>query len=170
MRLCLDLAHPIPRPGWPGWVLLALGLAAALWAGWRYQAEARHLEAARARLAALEPARPKVRSPAASWESALASGARKALGADWAGLLARLESSRPRQIALLTLEADASQGDLRLEADAKDLAVMLAYLETLEGAGLGPVRLVSHAAMEDEGQGYVHFVAQGRWGGPGGRP
>jgi len=175
MRLRLDLAHPEPRPGRLGWTLLVLGLAAALWAGWRYQGEAQKLDGARARVAALEPARPRAQRPAGGRESALAVGARKALGADWPGLLARLEAGRPRQIALLALEADGAQGELRLEANARDLAAMLAWLETLEGAGLGPVRLVSHTAMEEEGQGsvrqtYVHFVAQGRWGGARGRP
>lgn len=170
MKLRLDFAHPEPRPGWLGWILLALGLAAALWAGWRYQGEAQKRQEAQARLAAMEPARSKAQRPAGGRESALAAGARKVLAADWSGLLARLETSRSKQIALLALEADGAQGELRLEGNAKNLAAMLDYVQALEGAGLGSVRLVSHTAMEEEGQEYVRFVAQARWGGPGGRP
>lgn len=94
----------------------------------------------------------------------MAINARRALEADWAGLLVNLERGRPAQIALLSMEIDAAQGRLRLEANAKDLPAMLAYLQGLESMGLRQVRLQSHVAMEEEGQDYVHFSASAGWG------
>jgi len=172
MKLFLNLAHPEPRPSPLGWLLLALGLAAALWAGWRYAGETQRLEEARGKLAALAPTpAPSGRSPTRQAQaSALAVNARRALEADWAGLLAGLERSRPAQIALLNVEIDAAQGRLRLEANAKDLPAMLAYLQGLEAMGLRQVHLQSHVAMEEEGQEYIHFSANAAWGAGGAKP
>lgn len=166
MKLMLDLAHPYPRPSRLGWLLLGLGMAAALWAGWRYAGETQRLEEARSKVATLSPAPAKAaRTPSRqSQESAMALSARRALEADWAGLLVNLERSRPAQIALLNVEVDAAQGRLRLEANAKNLSAMLAYLQGLEALGLHQVRLQSHVAMEEEGQEYVHFSATAGWG------
>lgn len=172
MKLILDLVHPAPRPSRLGWLLLGAGLAAALWAGWRHGDETRRLEEARGRVAALAPAPVKSARPSSGdgRESAMAISARRALEADWAGLLAGLERSRPARIALLNVEIDAAQGRLRLEANAGDLPAMLAYLEGLEAMGLRQVRLQSHVAMEEEGQEYIHFTANADWGVAGAQP
>lgn len=172
MKLCLDLAHPEPRPSRWGWLLLGVGVAAALWAGWRHVQETGRVEAAREQLAALTPAPAKAARPArdAARESALAVNARRALEADWARLLMGLENSRPQPIALLSVEADAAQGRLRLEANARDLPAMLAYLEGLEALGLRRVHLQSHVAMEEEGQDTIHFTATAGWGVAGAGP
>lgn len=166
MKLILDLAHPHPRPSRLGWLLLGLGMVAALWVGWRYVGGTHRLEEARAQVAALAPAAVKSAGPASrpGQESAMAVNARRALRADWAGLLASLERSRPARIALLNVEVDAAQGRLGLKANAKDLPAMLAYLQDLETMGLHQVRLQSHAVMEEEGQEYVHFSASAGWG------
>lgn len=172
MRLILDLAQPEPRPSRLGWLLLALGLAAAVWAGWRYAGESRRLEDAQAKLAALSPVSSRTGrlSAGPARESAMALNARRTLEADWTGLLAALERGRPARIALLSVESDAAQGRLRLEADAKNLPAMLSYLEGLDATGLRQVRLQSHVAMEAEGQDYIHFTATAGWGVAGARP
>ena len=100
----------------------------------------------------------------------MALNARRTLEADWTGLLAALERGRPARIALLSVESDAAQGRLRLEADAKNLPAMLSYLEGLDATGLRQVRLQSHVAMEAEGQDYIHFTATAGWGVAGARP
>lgn len=171
MRLFLNLAHPEPRPSWLGWLLLGVGMAAALWAGWRYAGETQRLEEARDNVAALAPVPAKSARPASrqAQASAMAINAQRALEADWAGMLVSLERSRPARIALLNVEVDAAQGRLRLEANAKDLAAMLAYLQALESTGLRQVHLQSHVAMEEEGQEYIHFSANAGWG-VGGEP
>lgn len=166
MTLRLDLVHPEPRPCRLAWVLLALGLAATAWAGWRHQAESRELASAQAALAAYAPrtaARAATRPGARDMDSPLASQARRALKADWAGLLDGLERQRPAAIAYLSLEADPVRGTLGLHANAKDLPALLAYLGTLPGAGVAQPRLESHTAMEGDGESFVEFRAQALW-------
>jgi hypothetical protein len=168
MKLRLDLAHPRPRPSRLGWLLLALGVMAALWAGVRYQGQASRLAAAETALASLAPARPAPRpaKPGREDPSALTASGQQALQADWERLLIRLETSRPKSIALLALEADATQGGrLRLEAQARDLDAMLAYLQALEAAGLEQVRLQSHVAEAGEGYESIRFSVTAAWGG-----
>ncbi|MEW6679350.1 MAG: hypothetical protein AB1421_15660 [Pseudomonadota bacterium] len=173
MKLRLDLAHPRPRPSRLGWLLLALGVMAALWAGVRYQGQASRLAAAETALASLAPARPAPARPAPrpakpgrEAPSALTASGQQALQADWERLLIRLETSRPKSIALLALEADAAQGGrLRLEGQARDLDAMLVYLQALEAAGLEQVRLQSHVAEAWEGYESIRFSATAAWGG-----
>ena len=168
MKLRLDFAHPRPRPAWPAWLLLALGLAAAGGAGWRHQAESARLDQAKARIAALTPksTRPAPRQGSGGEGRAGAglASTRALLGADWAGLLDGLETSRPPQVALLSIEAEAGRAGLSLTAEAKDHRVMLAYVEALEALPiLDQVALGNHADQEREGEKAVRFSLKARW-------
>jgi len=171
MKLRLDLAYPQPRPASLAWALLALGLLAVLWAGWRYSAEAQALADAQARLDKLQPAT-HVRAPASrrakapQETSALATSGQKALTTDWARVLATLETTRGKDIALLSLEADSIQARLELDAQARTLPAMLAYLQGLERAGLQQVRLQTHQVESDEGFERVSFSASAAWSQP----
>lgn len=173
MRLQLDFVHPRPRPARLGWVLLSLGVALALWSGWRYHAQAQALEAARAVLAQQEAPRAAPRRALASPRaevSPLTEAARQALQADWSGLLDALEVSRPDGIALLSLELDAPQGRLRLSAQARTPGAMLDYLDRLEDVGLRQVRLQTHQTRSEADLEYLEFAATAHWPQPGGRP
>jgi hypothetical protein len=167
MTLRLDLAHPQPRPCRLGWVLLALGVATAVWAGWRHHTVSQALaeaQAATAPRAALTPALPPAkRAVSTAKASVLDAQARQALKADWAGLLGGLERQRPKDIALLSLEADPVRGGISLQANARDLSDVLAYLDGVAQAGLSQARLESHTAMEGEGESFIQFRAQARW-------
>lgn len=172
MKLHLDLVHPAPRPSSLGWLLLALGVLAALGAGSRYHGQDTRLAAAQARLASLEPHRPAAAgrvsrsSPGRDADAGLARSGQQALQADWSRLFTRLETSRPPDIALLGLEVDAAPGRLRLEAQAKTLPAMLAYLQALEAAGLTQVRLQNHQTEAGEGFESIRFSATAAWGAP----
>jgi hypothetical protein len=168
MKLRVDFVRPRPVPSPLGWGLLVLGLLALAWAGWRYQSVSAAHEAATARLAALSPKsaprRPAAR-PAAQDEAEALAG-RRLLEADWGGLLAALEQSRPADVALLRVEAEAARGTLLLSATAKDAAAMLAYLQRLERLPLlSRVALSSHQDEAVDGLRTVRFDLRAQWGG-----
>lgn len=167
MKLRLDFAHPRPAPAALGWVLLALGVLALAWAGWRHQSVSAAHEAVTARLAALAPkAAAGGRRDLARAETD-APAARRLLDADWGRLLDALEQSRPANVALLRVEAEAARGSLLVAATARDAAAMLAYLERLEKLPvLTRVALVGHRDEETEGLKTVRFDLRAQWGAP----
>lgn len=168
MNLTLNLATPRQSPAWLGWLLLAVGLASAGWAGWHHVTVQAELERQQARVARFTPkaAKPKPAKQDKAKESPLLVKARDLLSADWSMLLAALEQARPDGVALLALDAEAGGGMVSLTAEAKDHATMLAYVKTLEGrAGLGQVALASHMDVERAGEKAVNFVVRARWRG-----
>ncbi|HEY8357539.1 MAG TPA: hypothetical protein VIL30_08780 [Ramlibacter sp.] len=58
------------------------------------------------------------------------------LNTPWGGLLAVLEATTPDDVALVSIEPDARQGSVRIQAEARTLEVLLAYAQSLKGAGL----------------------------------
>ncbi len=166
MNLNLNLASSRRPPSWAGWLLLILGAGMAAWAGWRYDRVGADLEVQRSRLATFVPntARHAPARSEADKESPSAAQGRTLLATDWQGLLAGLEQSRPRSIALLSMEADAGGGTLNLTAEAKDHKSMLDYVRALNGqAGLEQVVLTSHNDVEQDGEKAVDFVVRVRW-------
>ncbi len=166
MKLRLDLAAPRQAPALAGWLLLAVGLLLALWAGWRYttvEAEYQHQQARLARFAA-PVAKSKTPRHEQKEESPVLAKARSQLAADWPALLAGLERSRPANIAVLSISAEAGNGMLTLDGAAKDHAAMLAYLKRLAGeGGLSEIALTSHTDEELEGEKSVNFSLRARW-------
>lgn len=166
MRLQLNLAVPRQAPSRAGWLLLAAGLACALWAGWRHGTAQAEFERQQARLAQLtpKPVKAKPVRAAKGEESPVLAKARSLLAADWPALLAELEQSRPDTIAFLSVEAEAGGGVLNLNGEAKDHAAMLAYVKQLESeSALRDVALASHADVEAAGEKAVDFVLRARW-------
>lgn len=173
MKFELDFAHPRPRPAPLGWALLALGLVAAGWAGWRYQDVAATAQAEQARLDALVPraTRKAAGKPLDKAASGLAAS-RQLLAADWGGLLVELETARPeKRIALLNLEAEAGRNSLGITAEAVDHTAMLDWVDALEALpSLEKVTLASHANQDRDGEKSVRFTLRARWLNPGGSP
>ena len=167
MKLRLDFVHPRPAPARLGWALLLLGCLALAWAGWRYQNVSAAHEAVSARLAALSPKPVAGSRRAVAPAETDAPATRRLLDADWGRLLDALEQSRPANVALLRVEAEAARGSLLVAATAKDAAAMLAYLERLEKLPvLTRVVLVSHQDEETEGLKTVRFDLRAQWGAP----
>lgn len=175
MRLALDFAHPRPRVSALGWLLLIAGLAGAGWAGWRYQSVAATHQTEQLRLATLAPkvaakSAAKAKAKPETGLSGLAA-TRLLLGADWGALLNQLEASRPKEIALLNVEAEAARGSLSLSAEAKDHRAMLAYADALEALpNLDRVAIANHADQDRDGEKSVRFTLRAHWDTSGGRP
>ncbi|MBS1147355.1 MAG: hypothetical protein H6R08_1531 [Proteobacteria bacterium] len=163
--LKLDFLHPFPRPHWAAWGLLAAGLGLAAWVGWQGQQAQGELDAA----VAAAPQRPaavvqrQVRAAAGEGQSA-ARQARQQLAVPWGDLFVRLETHRPKDIALVALEADERKPEATLTAEARSAKDMLAYVELLKGkAGFASVTLASHALQEGDPQRPLRFVLRLVW-------
>lgn len=165
-RLSLNFMHPLPRPHWAGWLVLAAGLALAGWTAWQGVHTQRALDAAVAaapRLPAAAARRPV--APAADAQGG-ARQAKEQLAVPWDALFVRLETHRPKRIALVALEADARKVEATVTAEARSAGDMLAWVEQLKTeAGFATVTLASHALQEGDPQQPLRFVLRVKWRG-----
>jgi hypothetical protein len=167
----LDFVHR-SGPNRRIWVLLAAGLAAALFVGLSAAAVRDRLRATELRVASLE--RQLLRQPAAPprepTESA-AAGIRQRFATPWTKLFSGIEAAGGEDVALLVLQPEA-QGRLRLEAEARNWEAMLSYVARLEESRvLSHLHLVQHETRSADGAHPVRFTLLAQWGtGGGGRP
>lgn len=165
-RLTLDFLHPLPRPHWAGWLLLAAGAALAAWSGWQGAQTQDALDAAVAAAPRAPVAATRTRPVAAVDEQSAARQAREQLAILWDALFVRLETNLPKRIALVALEADARKPDATLTAEARSAQDMLAWVEQLKlEGGFASVTLVSHALQESDPQQPLRFVLRLDWRG-----
>ena len=155
----LDFLRTRPRHPPAAWLLLLAGLALAGLAGQRYQ----QLDN---QLAALAPPPPPAARSATSVRPRGEVVAAMAPARAWGDLLNRLESGRPKQIALLSLRGDALRGEARISAEARTEADMLAWLMALRGdPGFADASMTHHELLDEEGRHPVRFELQLHWGG-----
>jgi Tfp pilus assembly protein PilN len=170
----LDFFAPAARPAWFAWLLLGLGLAAALWTLQSWNAATVEQHRVETRLASLQgPAAPRQAKPARKPKREDAGGlnrqradaaARDQLQLPWARLLETLQDIRTPEIALLSLEADGRRGDFTLAGLAMNHAAMLDFFDSLQHApGFAQVSLTRHELRELEGEQRVHFTLRGDW-------
>lgn len=73
------------------------------------------------------------------------------LNTPWAGLLDALEATTPDTVALVAIEPDAQQGNVRLTAEAKTLDTLLAYAAKLQTAqAFQDVTLIKHETNDQD--------------------
>lgn len=170
-RLALDFRRR-PRPAAGGWLLLAAGVLASaltLWAGQQIAAETRAHESARAHIEGQLPEHARASRPAPATradEAALTRlrAVQAQLKLPWSDLFATLESLAGADVALLSLSPDARKRQLRLSAEARDLAAMLAFHRRLEDSPpLRDVSLVSHEVVEQAPGRPVRFQMLAAW-------
>ena len=165
-RLRLDFLHPLPRPHWAGWLLLAAGGALAAWSGWQGAQTQAALDAAVAAAPRAPAAAARTRFVADANEQAAVRQAREQLAIPWDALFVRLETNLPKRIALVALEADARKPDATLTAEARSAQDMLAWVEQLKlEGGFAGVTLVSHALQTSDPQQPLRFVLRLDWRG-----
>jgi Tfp pilus assembly protein PilN len=163
--LRLDFLHPHARPGWPAWLLLAVGLAVAGWVLWQERHLDQAIAAESARQIRLAPALARIlaRTPAGGAQTDTLS-ANEQLALPWSDLFSRLEKVQSKRIALLALEADGRKAEATLTAEARSLKDMLAYIESLrQEAGFSAVTLSSHMLREEDPELPYRFVLRLRW-------
>jgi Tfp pilus assembly protein PilN len=125
------------------------------WQSWTIDEE---FAQARASLSALQgskgrrpgagAATPQVTAPQRQgWEQVA-----RQIGTPWAPLLDALEAGTPDDVALVSIEPDAREGSVRLQAEAKTLDTLLAYARALGALPLfESVSLVKHETNEQDG-------------------
>jgi hypothetical protein len=167
----LDFAGRRRSMSWPGAILLALGLGAAAAVLLEYHIVGERRAGLELRLAALN----RIRIPEASGRDA-AADARIALSAQqaaldlatpWTQLLSELEQAGKEtqgQVALLGVEPDHARHNVRVSAEARTLALALAYVERLQSSrSIQYPMLDRHEIRADDAQHPVRFDLTGEW-------
>jgi Tfp pilus assembly protein PilN len=164
-RLELDYLAPPRRAAWPGIVVLAVSLALGAHLLLRYRDAREAVARLEAETGLLSPERRAVRALPRERLEAEAKAAQsvvRQLSVPWAALIGALEQASSRDVALLQLQPDADQRQLRLTAEARDREAMFAYLRRLEHApALVEVHLVSHQVQNEDPQRPIQFSLQG---------
>jgi hypothetical protein len=166
-KLELDFQRQ-PAPSAAGWLLLATGIAAVagvLLAGQHMEREAgiQTERLAHLRLAGWEDAQPRTVAPDPALDAARRLLDRSRL--PWRQLFAALESADGADVALLAVAPDVSRGQVKLHAEARNLAAMLAFHRLLQqDSRLGQVVLTDHAVATDSPEKPVRFHVLATWG------
>jgi len=166
-KLHLDYHAPARRPRALGIALLALSVAAAGLMVNEYlevRKGIERLEASRGLLAA-----GRASAPRKGLEADLkdAEAVRRQLALPWAAMVRAVESSATRDVAVLQMQPDARERQLRLGAEARSEKAMLEYLRRLAAAeALADVRLASHQVVLEDPQRPLQFTVLARLRGP----
>jgi Tfp pilus assembly protein PilN len=172
-RLHLDFLHPSAPRAWIGVAVLALGVATAGVAGWRYQAlrgEVDHLDARiedTKRMARREL--PRVREVGGdpkqlAQEVTRANAVLASLALPWDAMFRTIESAGSDNVALVAIQPDGAGRQFRLQGEARRFEDMLAYIVRLEStAGFTNVLLAGHEMKTVGGVRAVGFTLTADW-------
>ena len=170
-RIELDFARRPRRIRLRGVVLLAAGVAAAVLSTMSYQDARAQRSVLEMRLANLDSTR-HVRKPDKTAER-VATENRAALAeltTPWSRLLQELEEASAQsdgRVAVLGIEPDRDKHQLRVIAEARTLAVALAYVQRLQSAdALRYPMLESHEVQVRDPEKPVRFQIRADWGAP----
>ena len=86
------------------------------------------------------------------------------LSTPWEDVFGGIESANGQHVALLSLESDPSNAEVRVGAEARNAPKMLEYLERLRQDGrLSPAILQSHQVMIEDPSRPVRFTFTASW-------
>lgn len=161
--------HRAPHPSVLGWILLAAGLTVA--AGLATMHHAVNIETARHQttLRSIETRLAKVTQPetgTASDDTTLAAAQQVLASAErpWNSLLTALEAADDKDTAVLSITPDTVRSQVRIHAEARHLAAMLAYQQRLQAEnGLRQVTLIDHEMVRDSAEAPVRFHINASW-------
>ena len=156
------VAHSPKRGRWPLALLVFAVLAA--WQYWHNQQLNKQVEKLREQVADLRHRTEMTRLARQGATEDLTKDLHGVSNRAWATLLNTIESVQAKEVALLVLEPDATNGKLRVTAEAKDVSAMLDYLKQLQQQpGLRDVVLLSQQVNEDNKQQPVRFIVGAQW-------
>jgi len=153
-----------------GIVLLVAGMVVALWVGRSYQSASEELARRNASWEALQSQRSVAAPPSRDgWkqfdtELGAANQTVGRLSLPWDRLFLEVETSVDEHVTLLGLEPDADKGELKIEAEARNLDAMLAYAKRMRASPFFKgAYLQSHQMQLQEPQRPVRFTVNARW-------
>jgi Tfp pilus assembly protein PilN len=159
--------HRPPPPSAGGWVLALAGVAALAPVGWQHMEQDGERHAQAARLARLQASNSAALAADRPDDPTLAA-ARQAMDRaqlPWASLFSALEAAAGKDVALLMVTPDPARRQVKIQAEARDLAAMLAFQRELQQqAGLAQVALMDHVVVKDVPEAPVRFHLQAKWG------
>jgi hypothetical protein len=163
-RLELDYVAAPRRARALGLLVLAIGIATAAALVERYRTVSvalQHIEAGRELLGPAESAL-RARSPQKLEEEARrVEAVLRQLALPWGAIIESVEGATTADVALLQLQPDAQQHQLRLGAEARSQQAMLEYLQRLAAArALSEVHVVSHQVQSEDPHRPVRFTVQ----------
>lgn len=163
-----------PRPSTGGWLLLLAGIAAvAVLARVQLELSQEHAVQA-ARLASLQRGPGAQLAAADGADDPMVVAARQALERarlPWHALFSALESADGADVALLAVTPQPQRRQVKIHAEARHLAAMLAFQRQLAlHPSLGQVVLVDHTVVTDAPEKPVRFHISAQWGGSHGQP
>ena len=160
-RVELDYLVAPGRPWAAGAVVLGLSLALA--ASMLHEFKNLRLEIERIEAVRGLAVSQRVPRKALDEESKSAEAVMRQLALPWSAMVRAVESAASPDVAVLQLEPQARERQLRLTAEAKSEEAMLAYLRRLGGwSDLAEVRLASHQVMVEDPQRPIQFTALAR--------
>lgn len=168
-RLQLDYQAPARRPRALGILLLAGALAVAGALAERHRdtrLTLERLQASQQLLASEPPA--KVRPKNLDEDLKAAEAVVRQLALPWGAMVQAVESAASPDVALLQMQPEARERQLRLTAEARSEKAMLKYLRRLEAArSLAGVHLASHQVVLEDPQRPIRFTVLARLKEPG---
>ena len=148
----------------------ALLLSLALWQSDQAQERVTRLEAELNSLGVKHDAGRIRSAPGAATGVELEERIRKAnrvirqLSTPWEDVFGGMESANGKHIALLSMESDPGNAEVRVAAEARNVQKMLEYLERLRQDGrLSPAILQSHQLMIEDPSRPVRFTFTASW-------
>jgi hypothetical protein len=166
----LDFAGGRHRLSLAGSLLLALGVVASIAVLFEYRVIGERRAGLELRLAALSRANAAAANPGASADPRIALSLQQAaqdLATPWTLLLSELEQASKEsqgQVALLGVEPDHGKHNVRVNAEARTLALALAYVQRLQSSrSLAYPMLDRHEIRADDPQHPVRFELTGEW-------
>lgn len=161
-RLDFDFHAQPSRPGKLGMLLALVGIAAVVWAGINWQtARAAEAEVAK-QIAAIEQTKPIRATPSNTRadDAALATQSRIAaqLSYSWQPAFDALAATHNSKVALVSLDAVQAKSQLKLVAEARQLADAVAFIDALQQQpGVKRAALVQHEVQTGDAQKPVRF-------------
>ena len=172
-RLELDFRRS-PAPSRWSWVLLGCGVAVLSGVLVAYQQTLDETRGYLGTIRSIEAQLPGASRAAQPAEDLPLATARRAVAQGkqpWSEVLAALEAAYNRDVALLAFDPEPARGQLKIHAEARNLAAMLAYNRRLqEGGALRQVALLEHDIAKESPETPVRFHIVANWGSDRGRP
>jgi hypothetical protein len=168
-RLHLDYQAPARRPRVLGILLLTGALAVAGALAERHRDARLALERLQASQQLLAgERRPKARPKNLDEDLKAAEAVVRQLALPWGAMVQAVESAASRDVALLQMQPEARERQLRLTAEARNENAMLKYLRRLETArSLAGVHLSSHQVVLEDPRRPIRFTVLARLKEPG---